>query len=74
MKKSDIFTIILIASVSVLISFFITSSIFEGIAKEESTVRSIEKIDSVIEEPDPEVFNSSSINPTVEVHIGSESE
>lgn len=74
MKKSDVFTIVLIVSISVTISYFITSSIFDGVAKEEAAVKTVEAVLPGVEEPDPEVFNSNSINPTVEVHIGSESE
>ena len=61
--------IILIATVSVLIAFFITNSIFSGTSSEEVKVKSIEKIEAAVTEPDPAIFNKDAINPTVEVQI-----
>lgn len=71
MKKSDIVTVVLIASMSVIIAFFATNAIFENVASEEVTVKTIERIESSVVEPDERIFNEDSINPTVEVRIDS---
>jgi len=69
MKKTDIAMIVLIASVSVLISFFIAKSIFGDASDRSITVKTIDPIDSLIEEPSPEIFNKDAINPAVQVQI-----
>ena len=61
--------IVLIVSVSVLVAFFVTKSLFGKEASEPVTVQTIEKIDAGLEEPDPTIFNSGAINPTVEVQL-----
>lgn len=69
MKKTDIAMIILIASVSVLIAFFITRSIFGTAAAKPVEVQTIERIDPTLSEVNSSVFNSDAINPAVEVQI-----
>jgi len=61
--------IILIASVSVLIAFFITRSIFGESTTEAVQVDTIEKIDPTLSEVDADIFNENAINPAVEVQI-----
>lgn len=74
MKKSDIVTIVLIASMSVLVAFFATNAIFNNIASEEVTVKTIDKIEPDVVQPDERIFRKDSINPTVEVRIDSGNE
>lgn len=69
MKKTDIAMIILIASVSVLIAFFITKSIFGESTNEPVKVDTIEKIDPTLSDVDTTIFNENAINPAVEVQI-----
>ena len=69
MKKTDIAMIILIASVSVLISFFVAKSIFGDVYTGTAKVKTIDKIDSSIVEPSTDVFNKNAINPAVQVQI-----
>lgn len=69
MKKTDIAMLILIASISVLVAFFVTRSIFGGSANQAVTVKTIEKIDPNLAPVDTSVFNSNAINPAVEVQI-----
>ncbi len=71
MKKTDIAMIVLIASVSILVSFFATRAIFGGAANENVKVKTIEKINADIVQPDPAIFNKDAINPSVEVQVGS---
>ena len=75
MKRSEFITIIFIASVSMVLSFVLTQAIFGGSSNESVTVKSAEPIQTTIIQPDPDIFNSSVINPTYEVTItGSDSE
>lgn len=69
MKKTDIAMIILIATVSVLVAFFATQAILGDGAKESVNVKTIDKIDTAVIEPDPTIFNGQAINPAVEVQI-----
>ena len=71
MKQSDIFTLILIAGIGTLAAFFVSRAILgdPDMAKVEyKTVSRV--IDSKLAQPDPEVFNSLAINPTIEVFVG----
>jgi len=69
MKKTDIAMIILIASVSVLVSFFVAKSIFGDSYNGNVKVKTIDKIDSSIIEPSSDIFNKNAINPAVQVQI-----
>lgn len=71
MKKSDIAMIVLIASVSALLAFFVGDSL--GLLKlndKGEKVPSATPIVSEVTAPDPKVFNSNAINPTVQTIIG----
>lgn len=74
MKKSDIAMIVLIASVSILVSFFATRAIFGETSSGDVKVKTVEKINATIVEPDPAIFNKDAINPAVEVQVGSGSQ
>lgn len=71
MKKSDIAMIILIASISMMAAYFAVSAI-PGLknANEPVKVKTIEKYEADVGEPDPKVFSKDAINPTIEVTIG----
>lgn len=71
MKKSDIAMIVLIAGVSVIISFLIVGQLsFLKIQDKETKVRTVESISTSVTDPDTAVFNANSINPTVKTVIG----
>jgi hypothetical protein len=73
MKKTDIAMIILIASISVLIAYFVVKSIpLFNDAQKPVKVKVADPITSEIGEVDKSVFNKDAINPTVEVIIGSD--
>lgn len=61
--------IILIATVCVLVAFFVTRSIMGDPASETVKVKTIEKIDAQITPPDTAIFNQDAINPAVKVQI-----
>lgn len=70
MKKSDIAMIILIASVSVMIAYFAGNAILGNTRNDAVKVKTADPITATVDEPDPTIFNSKAINPTVEVIIG----
>lgn len=70
MKKTDIAMIILIASISVLVSYFVAKAIVGDVQNESVKVKTTDPITTEIVEPDKTVFNKDAINPTVEVIIG----
>lgn len=72
MKRTEIATIILIASISVLIAYVVTQSALGGIKNENVKVKTIERIDSSFEKPSESIFNANAINPTVEVQISND--
>ena len=74
MKKTDIAMIILIAGVSVLVTYFIANSfpLFKD-ANKPVSVKIAEKITPDFEKVDTTIFNRDAINPTVEVIIGGNS-
>lgn len=74
MKNSDIAMIILIASISVLVAYGVVSAIPVLKAPTEPVeVDTIREYTSDVADPDPKIFNSSAINPTVDVSIGGDS-
>lgn len=70
MKKSDIAMIILIASVSVLIAYFVAKAVIGSPSSESVTVKTADPISPDVTQPDTSVFNRNAINPTVQVTIG----
>jgi len=69
MKKSDIAMIIFIASISVLISYFIARSVFGDVYSGSAKVKTIDAIEPTIVEPSSDIFNDKAINPAVQVQI-----
>jgi len=71
MKKTDIAMIVFIASLAVMVAFFIASNVpFLQVSKKGESVPTIEVISSTVPDPDSRVFNGSAVNPTVETVIG----
>ncbi len=65
--------IVLIASISVLVSYFVTQSILGSPSNQTAEVETIKEIDATIVAPDTAVFNQDAINPAVEVQISNNS-
>ena len=71
MKKTDIAMIVLIASVSVLVSFAIANNLaFLKPPEKGQKVKVAEKIEATVDEPSQQVFNADAINPTIQTVIG----
>ena len=61
--------IVLIASVSVVVAFFVAKSVFGDVYTGTAKVKTIDKIDSTIVDPNPAIFNKNAINPAIQVQI-----
>ena len=70
MKRTDIAMIIFIASISVLLSYFIAKAVLGDVQNEAVTVKTVDAITDTVVEPDERIFNKNAVNPTVEVYIG----
>jgi len=66
--------IILIASISMLVAYFVAKAIIGDTQNQSVKVKTAEKILTEVTQPDPSVFNSNAINPTVEVIIGDQAQ
>lgn len=76
MKKSDIAMIALVAAISIGAASLVVGAI-PGLNLSSDTtekVKTIDRYDSNIEEPDANVFNSTAVNPTVDITIGDSTE
>ena len=69
MKRSELATLLLIAVGSVIIAYFIGNAVFGGIKNSSVTVQTIQTINSSFQTPDPTIFNSNAINPTVGITL-----
>lgn len=70
MKQKDIALLIIIAAISAVASYFVSHALF---ASSGSRQQSVEKVDAITTEfptPDKKYFNSTSIDPTQQVPIG----
>lgn len=72
MKKSDVALIILIASISLVIAYFVMGAVFGKSSEQEAEIQTINPIGSQMVQPSPKIFNQDAINPTVTVVIGSD--
>jgi len=71
MKQSDIFTLILIAGIGTLVAFFVCQTLLGDPSTASVKFKAVNRVvSSSLTDPDPEVFNSLSINPTIEVYVG----
>lgn len=71
MKRSDIYSLILIAGVGTLAAFLACNALLGDPNKasvEFTTVSTV--LTSDLAEPNEEIFNGTAINPTIEVYVG----
>lgn len=69
MKKTDIAMIILIAAVSAALAYVLANSLFGGLDEKGTKVKTVDAIQSIVQEPSTDVFNENAINPAVEVNV-----
>jgi hypothetical protein len=70
MKKNDIASIILIASISALVAWFSANAIIGEPKQNVLKVKTATTISSRVVSPDTRIFNAQAVNPTVERSIG----
>ena len=70
MKNSDIAVIIVIASISVLVAYFVADAVIGKPSSDSIKVKTIDPISTEVQTPDSSIFNKDAINPTVPVVIG----
>lgn len=69
MKRNDIAIIILIAGFSAVLTYVVASTVLANYTQQTTTVKEIIKISPELAKPDPTIFNSNAINPSVQVNI-----
>ena len=70
MKKNDIALLILIASITLVISFLLVKALFGEPKADQTKVEKVELISAYLVKPPSKIFNSVAINPTVVIQIG----
>ncbi|MBR5418868.1 hypothetical protein IK110_01285 [Candidatus Saccharibacteria bacterium] len=70
MKNTDVALVVMIAVVSVAVSYFLGNAILGDPNDRVTTVNYMESISDKVEEPDIETYNVTALNPTVEVYVG----
>jgi hypothetical protein len=70
MKRNDIAVLILIASITLVLSFLLVKSLFGSPTALQTKVESVEPISATLQQPPITVFNKDAINPTVLIQIG----
>ncbi len=70
MKNTDIAAVILIASLSVLVAYFVADRVIGQPGAQSVKVKTVDAIQSTVTDPDPSIFNKDAINPTIPVVIG----
>lgn len=71
MKKSEIAMIILIASVSVMIAYFVGNSLFGKMTTAGEKVKTVETFSANVDAPNGNspIFKQGNINPTVQIEV-----
>lgn len=69
MKKTEIAMIILIASLSMIATFFIARAILGDNIKREKTVPVVTQVKDELVPPSKLIFNEKAINPTIEIFV-----
>lgn len=70
MKRSDVITIVLVAAIGLIASYFGLNLMLGDPNEFEVTYKDIEPISADLAAVDDNTFNPSAINPTVEVYVG----
>lgn len=73
MKRNDIALIILIASITLVVSYLVVKGLFGEPASQQTSVEKVEPIAGTVQEPSARIFNREAINPTVVIQIGNPS-
>ncbi len=71
MKKTDVAMIILIASISLVVAYFVMSGLLGKYNEHSATIQTVEAVGGQVGEPDLRIFHKDAINPTIPAIIGS---
>lgn len=69
MKRTEVAMIVLVASLSMMLTFTLVQSIFGDMVKQSVQVEKATPISQDISKPAKRIFNEEAINPTVEVCV-----
>lgn len=69
MTKNDLGSIAAIVAVVGVVSFFVVNFVMEQFVQSDQSVVTAEKISPDIEQPSSQIYNSSALNPAVEIKI-----
>lgn len=72
MKQKDIALIIVIAFISAIVSFFVSSKLFVTPSNRQQQVEVVDPISASFQTPDPKYFNSNSVDPTQPAQISTD--
>ena len=70
MKQSDIFTILIVATIGTIVAAVMCNMLLGDPNEKTVTFTTVSVVESSLAEPDPEVFNPDAVNPTVEIYVG----
>lgn len=70
MKQKDVAMIIVVAFISGMLSYFISTRIFVTPKNRQQRVEVVDKITAEFSPPDKRFFNSDSVNPTLNSTLG----
>ncbi len=73
MRQKDVALIIIIVFISGIASFFVSNALFASSSSRQQQVEVVEAISSNFNAPSAKYFNNQSINPTVLIQIGNNS-
>lgn len=69
MKQSDIISVVMVAVIGSIVAFLMVNLILGE--PQDVTYKTVSSVSADLREPDPEVFNESAVNPTIEIYVGS---
>ena len=69
MKRNDIIIIAMIAVGSAILTYVVSTTLLSEQTQQTTEVPTVQKITSTVVEPDPEIFNTNAINPSVQINI-----
>ncbi len=70
MKKSDILTVIMVATVGTVVAAILCNMLLGDPNDKMVSFKNVQVVEPGLAIPDPEVFHMEAINPTVEVYVG----
>ena len=71
MNRSDVITVVLVAGIGLVASYFAVNALLGDPSEFSVTYKYVDELSGDLASVSADVFNSSAINPTVEVYVGS---